>query len=167
MDSELDKRMDSDTEHLLLRKLWQFVRAAVMPLNAELRLYRKDCKNLVGRYEQLLEDIAVHLKKIDRTESEEEWVDHLTHNPAALLDSFGLHQLRRDLDTITCECDALVDRAEGQATIYIQQREIVNLLLQQLQTLKHYSTKVDSALDQYERKVVSYEEELASNVLPN
>jgi hypothetical protein len=60
-----------------------------------------------------------------------------------------------------------VGRAEGQATVYSQQREIVNLLLQQLETLKDYSTKVDSALDQYERKVISYEEELASNVLPN
>ncbi|MDP7462984.1 MAG: hypothetical protein QF614_00675 [SAR324 cluster bacterium] len=138
-----------------------------MPLNAELRLYRHDCKSLVHRYEALLEDISSHLKRIDRTESEEEWVDHLTNNPAALLDSFGLYQLRSDLETITSECDTLVDRAEGQATVYSQQREIVNLLLQQLQTLKHYSTKVDHALDQYERKVISYEEELASNVLPN
>ncbi len=159
--------MDSETNTLRLRHLWQLVRAAVMPLNAELRSYRQDCKSLVYRYETLLENISSHLKKIDRTESEEEWVDHLTHNPATLLDSFGLYQLRCDLETITSECDTLVGRAEGQATVYSQQREIVNLLLQQLQTLKDYSTKVDSALDQYERKVISYEEELASNVLPN
>ena len=159
--------MDSEIKIFSLRHWWQLTRAVVMPLNAELRLYRHDCKSLVHRYEALLEDISSHLKKIDRTESEEEWVDHLTHNPAALLDSFGLYQLRCDLETITSECDTLVGRAEGQATVYSQQREIVNLLLQQLETLKDYSTKVDSALDQYERKVISYEEELASNVLPN
>lgn len=155
------------TKFFSLSHWWQLARAAVMPLNAELRLYRRDCKSLVHRYEALLEDISVHLKKIDRTETEEEWVDHLTNNPAALLDSFGLHQLRSDLDTITSECDDLVSRAQRQATVYSQQREIVNLLIQQLQTLKHYSTKVDSALDQYERKVIAYEEQLASNVLPN
>ena len=90
--------MDSETNTLRLRHLWQLVRAAVMPLNAELRSYRQDCKSLVYRYETLLEDISSHLKKIDRTESEEEWVDHLTHNPAAIDTAQSCRVARRDCE---------------------------------------------------------------------
>lgn len=134
-------------------------------LPQEVLEYKTQCESLVNKYESLLDRISNYMQSEERMLRSEE--DPVPSEKPQETGIFQLLLIKGELHRITDECDQLMTQGLGQPTEIILQKEAMELLIGQLQSLRQYSDQIEEALLDFEEKLLEMEEIASTRSLCN
>ena len=128
--------------------------------------FRKDCESLVERYNSLLKDISSYMKdhcKLQEDDPENSELSLAYHDT----DSFYLVSIKNDLAILTADCEQLLEKVVENPVDSEFYNDAIEQNLNQLQELRQYSVQIETALHEYEEKIMKIEEEISNKTLCN
>ena len=128
--------------------------------------FRKDCESLVERYNSLLKDISSYMKdhsKLQEVDPENSELSLAYHDT----DSFYLISIKDDLAILTADCEQLLEKVVENPVDSEFYNDAIEQNLNQLQELRQYSVQIETALHEYEEKIMKIEEEISNKTLCN
>lgn len=128
--------------------------------------FRKDCESLVERYNSLLKDISSYMKdhsKLQEDDPENSELSLTYHDT----DSFYLISIKDDLAILTADCKQLLEKVVENPVDSEFYNDAIEQYLNQLQELRQYSVQIETALYEYEEKIMKIEEEISNKTLCN
>jgi ribosomal protein S15P/S13E len=128
--------------------------------------FRKDCESLVERYNSLLKDISSYMKdhsKLQEDDPENSELSLTYHDT----DSFYLVSIKNDLAILTADCEQLLEKVVENPVDSEFYNDAIEQNLNQLQELRQYSVQIETALHEYEEKIMKIEEEISNKTLCN
>jgi ribosomal protein S15P/S13E len=128
--------------------------------------FRKDCESLVERYNSLLKDISSYMKdhsKLQENDPENSELSLAYHDT----DSFYLVSIKNDLAILTADCEQLLEKVVENPVDSEFYNDAIEQNLNQLQELRQYSVQIETALYEYEEKIMKIEEEISNKTLCN
>jgi len=128
--------------------------------------FRKDCESLVERYNSLLKDISSYMKdhsKLQEVDPENSELSLAYHDT----DSFYLISIKDDLAILTTDCKQLLEKVVENPVDSEFYNDAIEQYLNQLQELRQYSVQIETALYEYEEKIMKIEEEISNKTLCN
>ena len=128
--------------------------------------FRKDCESLVERYNSLLKDISSYMKdhsKLQEDDPENSELSLAYHDT----DSFYLISIKDDLAILTADCEQLLEKVVENPVDSEFYNDAIEQNLNQLQELRQYSVQIETALHEYEEKIMKIEEEISNKTLCN
>jgi ribosomal protein S15P/S13E len=128
--------------------------------------FRKDCESLVERYNSLLKDISSYMKdhsKLQEDDPENSELSLAYHDT----DSFYLISIKDDLAILTADCKQLLEKVVENPVDSEFYNDAIEQYLNQLQELRQYSVQIETALYEYEEKIMKIEEEISNKTLCN
>jgi len=135
-------------------------------LNSDIRIYQKECEDLVGRYNILLKEISEYM--IDHCKEHEDNPENsdliLSYHDT---DSFFLISIKENLGNLTDDCEELLEKGELQPSIIQLHNKAIEQNINQLYELRRYSEQIETALHEYEENIMKIEEEISNNTLCN
>ena len=157
----------TNTLNLILRHYFRvFFESFSSGLPSDIRIYQKECEDLVGRYNILLKEISEYMR------------DHCKHhennpeNSDLILtyqdtDSFFLVSIKEDLGSLSDDCEQLLEKGELHPTETPFHNRAIEKNINQLYELRRYSEQIETALHEYEENIMRIEEEISNNTLCN
>ena len=136
-------------------------------LPRDIQYFRKDCEKLVLRYDSLLKQISEYMKNHRTKYEEDDYEEIFEPLPFTGADTFYLMDIKQDLENITEECDELLKKGEERPVELQLHRDAMQLLLNQLKELRRYSDQIESALLDFEDKIMKIEEDISNHTLWN
>ena len=128
--------------------------------------FRKDFESLVERYNSLLKDISSYMKdhsKLQEDDPENSELSLAYHDT----DSFYLISIKDDLAILTADCKQLLEKVVENPVDSEFYNDAIEQYLNQLQELRQYSVQIETALHEYEEKIMKIEEEISNKTLCN
>ena len=128
--------------------------------------FRKDCESLVERYNSLLKDISSYMKDHSKLQEDDTANSELslTYHDT---DSFYLISIKNDLAILTADCKQLLEKVVENPVDSEFYNDAIEQYLNQLQELRQYSVQIETALYEYEEKIMKIEEEISNKTLCN
>ncbi len=153
-------------KHILNHYLRVTLDAFPKNIPKEVQVFRSDCEKLVERYNTLLKEISEYMKDHSKPNLED------PENSAITLsyydtDSFFLISIKEDLETLTNDCEELLEKGVRHTEDIQLQNGVIEQNLNQLRELRRYSEQIETALDEYEENIMKIEEEISNNTLCN
>lgn len=148
------------------RKLQQKITATP---HSELYTFKKNCEQLIQKYEQLLQQISEYMRNNRSLLNPQDTGETvLEEDPNQFyLNSFFFLSIKNDLLQITKECESLLVQGTNRLVDVHYKNETMKVLLSQLKELRDYSDQIEEALVDFEEKLIEMEEVLASRSLSN
>ena len=128
--------------------------------------FRIDCESLVERYNSLLEDISSYMRNHSKVQENNPEISEISlayHDS----DSFYFISIKDDLAILTGDCKQLLEEFIENPVDSQLHNEAIEQYLNQLQELRKYSVQIETALHEYEEKIMKIEEEISNNTLCN
>ena len=132
----------------------------------EVQVFRSDCEKLVERYNTLLKEISEYMKDHSKPTHEDPENSDITLSYCDT-DSFFLISIKEDLETLTNDCEVLLEKGVRHPEDIQPQNGVIEQNLKQLRELRRYSEQIETALDEYEENIMKIEEEISNNTLCN
>ncbi len=136
-------------------------------LPRDIQSFRNDCEKLVLRYDALLKQISEYMKNHNTKYEDDDYEEVREPLPFTGADTFYLIDIKQDLENITEECDELLKKGEERPVELQLHRDAMQLLMKQLLELRRYSDQIESALLDFEDKIMKIEEDISNNTLWN
>jgi ElaB/YqjD/DUF883 family membrane-anchored ribosome-binding protein len=152
--------------HILHHYLKVFLDTFSYNSSKYVQTFRKDCESLVERYNSLLKDISSYMKdhcKLQEDDPENSELSLAYHDT----DSFYLVSIKNDLAILTADCEQLLEKVVENPVDSEFYNDAIEQNLNQLQELRQYSVQIETALHEYEEKIMKIEEEISNKTLCN
>ena len=152
--------------HILRHYYSVFFDSFSSKLPIDIKIYQKECEDLVGRYNILLKEISEYMK--DHCKHQEDNPDNsdliLSYHET---DSFFLISIKEDLGNLTDDCEELLEKGELNPSVVQLYKKVIEQNINQLYELRRYSEQIETALHEYEENIMRIEEEISNNTLCN
>lgn len=155
---------------MILKRFQQILKLLFTSQHNEVKQYKDACDTLVGKYEDLLKQISDYMeenqKPLNSLEKDGFSAPEVTSEPFQL-NTFWLMDIKEKLTKITHECEQLLHEGSVQISNHSPYEKTVKILLRQLGELRKYSDQIESALEEFEKKLLKMEEVLSAHYLWN
>ena len=158
--------LTSTIKHILLHYLKIFLGKLFYKLPEDIIIFRKDCENLVERYNTILKEISTYMK--DHSKNNDENIE----NSGLILsyrdtDTFHIISIKEDLAILTDDCKELLEKEPQNPNYNFLHKEANKNYINKLQELRQYSVQIETALQEYEKNIMKIEEEISNETLCN
>ena len=158
--------LTSTIKHILLHYLKIFLGKLFYKLPEDIIIFRKDCENLVERYNTILKEISTYMK--DHSKNNDENIE----NSGLILsyrdtDTFHIISIKEDLAILTDDCKELLEKEPQNPNYNFLHKEANKNYIIKLQELRQYSVQIETALQEYEKNIMKIEEEISNETLCN
>ena len=152
-----------------MRGFFQKLLYKILPTTRwEVAQYRKDCEQLIHKYEDLLQHISDYMRSNrDLLYTPEHEMFFLEENNPLALNSFSFFSIKSELSDITEDCESLLARGVERLSELQARNTTIKILTAQLKELRKYSDQIETALGEFEDKLLKMEEALAERSLCN
>ena len=147
-------------------RLWHKLQSKFRVSSTEMSSYKKDCEQLIRKYEQLLQHISEYMRR-NRYVLQITPPSNAEDQDSLQLNSFSFLAIKDELLHITSECDALLTKGNERLLSFSSPNDSMKVLLSQLEELRNYSDQIEGALTEFEEKLLEMEEALAERSLQN
>ena len=154
----------STLKHILNHYLRVSLDVFPKKLSKEVQVFRSDCDKLVDRYNSLLKEISEYMKDHSKPNHEDPENSAITLSYCDT-DSFFLISIKEDLETLTNDCEELLEKGVKQPVDIQLKNGAIEQNIKQLKELRRYSEQIETALDEYEENIMKIEEEISNNTL--
>jgi len=153
-------------KHILFHYLKVFLEKFFYKLPEDVLIFRKDCENLVERYNIILKEISSYMKDHSKNNDEN------FQNPGLTLsyrdtDTFHIISIKEDLAILTDDCKELLEKESKYSNYSYLHKEANKNYINKLQELRQYSVQIETALQEYEKNIMKIEEEISNETLCN
>lgn len=151
----------------LIRKLQKLLEAGK---EQKITHFKDNCDELVNKYESLLKQIASYMEENQNVLKEFEETGHVLPEHVTQqfhLNTFYLANVRDELNRVSDECEGLLSYGRENMQGNNEDHEMFSLLVGQLKELKQYSHQIETALVEFEEKLICIEEVISYNTLCN
>jgi len=156
----------STIKHILLHYLKIFLGKLFYKLPEDIIIFRKDCENLVERYNTILKEISTYMKDHSKNNDENSEDSGLILSYRDT-DTFHIISIKEDLAVLTDDCKELLEKEPQNPNYNFLHKEANKNYINKLQELRQYSVQIETALQEYEKNIMKIEEEISNETLCN
>ena len=156
----------STIKQISLHYIKVFLEKFFYKLPEDVLIFRKDCENLVERYNTILKEISTYMKDHSKNN------DESTENSGLILsyrdtDTFHIISIKEDLAILTDDCKELLKKEQKNPKFSYLHKDTNKNYINKLQELRQYSVQIETALQEYENNILKIEEEISNETLCN